>query len=178
MAVKKLVEIGLSQQFLNSVGGLCATELVKICEKKSRPLTDEEIEKHLKIKLTEIRTILNRLHYRGIAMYHKKRNNKTGWYSYTWSINIKRIAELILEQQMEAMAKLEKKAEFESTYSFFMCKKKCSNFPFELAAEYNFNCPECGNTLETIDNKKRLKTIKKEKEELSKEIEELKKFLV
>lgn len=176
MPSKKIVNFILTQKFLDAIGGKYAVDLVKLCEKKNRPVTDEEIEKHLKIKVTEIRTTLNRLHYRGIAMYQKKRNNKTGWYSYTWSVHTKRIAELILEQQLEAITKLDKRIEFEATYSFFTCKKKCSNFPFEIAAEYHFRCPECGNTMETIDNKKNLKILKKEKENITAEAEELKKF--
>ena len=178
MAVKKIVNFILAQDFLSSIGGKDAVALVKICEKKNQPVTDEEIETHLKVKITEIRTALNRLHYRGIAVYQKKRNNKTGWYSYTWEIKTKRIAALILEQQLEAIAKLDKRIEYEATYAFFICKKKCSTFPFEIATEYQFRCPECGTTMATMDNKKNLKDLKKQKETLETELEELKKMAI
>lgn len=177
MAVKKIVDLNITKQFLEAVGGKDAVTLVQICERKNRPVTDEEIEKQLKIKITEIRTALNRLHYRGIAQYQKKRNNKTGWYSYTWEINTKRIAELILEKQTEELGKVDTRIEYESLYTFFVCKKKCKSVPFEIAAEYQFKCPECGTTMTTADTKKAKKELIKEKDGLTKEVEELKKFM-
>src|SRR3989344_1215572 len=107
---KKIYEIQMAQEFLKSVGGEYALELVKICDNKKRPVTDEEIGKKLPLKVTEIRTVLNRLHYRGIACYQKTKNPKTGWYSYTWEVKSNRIAELILEGRAEEITKLERKA--------------------------------------------------------------------
>src|SRR3989338_6156097 len=109
MAKKNIANFLLAQEFLTSIAGPEAVELVQISKKKNKPISDEEIEKKLKVKITEIRATLNRLHYRGIANYQKKRNNKTGWYSYTWEIKTKRVAELILEQQLESIKKLEKR---------------------------------------------------------------------
>ena len=177
MVKKKIFNYLLTKEFLASVAGDYAVDLVKICEKKRKPVTDEEIEKKLKIKITEIRATLNRLHYRGIANYQKKRNNKTGWYSYTWEINTDRIAELIVEKQIEELKRIEKKIEYEGTYSFFTCSKKCNNFPFEIGAEYHFRCPECGNKMQAINNKKNIKNLEKQKLVIEADVEELKKFL-
>src|SRR3989344_3900560 len=112
---KKIHEFVLVQDFLASIAGQEAMELVKICANKRKLVTDEEIGKQLPLKITEIRTILNRLHYRGIACYQKTKNPKTGWYSYTWEIKISRIAELILEGRAEEVTKLGNELEFEGT---------------------------------------------------------------
>ena len=174
MAKKSLLSLPITEDFIKKTGGDDALKLVKICEKKGNKVTDEEIGKQLKhLKITEIRTILNRLHYRGIACYAKTRNNKTGWYSYTWDIKERRIAELILEEQAQEVARLEKTLDFEKNYVFFGCKNVCENVPFEIAAEYNFMCPKCGKKMTTIDNKKRLKNIKKQIETINTELQTL-----
>lgn len=173
---KKIYELSIVKDFLKSVAGDYALELVKICIDKKKPLTDEEIGKKLPLKVTEIRTILNRLHYRGIACYQKTKNNKTGWYSYTWEIKNQRIAEILIENQAEEIQKLEKDIEFEGTHAFFSAGKAMLAYPFEIAAEYNFKDPETGKALEAVDNKKRMKELAKKIGILKFEVEELTKI--
>ncbi|MCR4368836.1 MAG: hypothetical protein NUV67_02930 [archaeon] len=171
---KKIYDYLLVQEFLVSVGGPHALELVKICMTKKRPVTDEEIGKKLPLKITEIRTVLNRLHYRGIACYQKTKNTKTGWYSYTWEIKAPRIANLIVEQRAEDITKLEKDMEFEGTHAFFSTGKEGSAIlPFEIAAEYDFKDPETGKPLKAVDNKKRVVLLKKKISLLKEEMESL-----
>ncbi|PIN99110.1 MAG: transcription factor [Candidatus Diapherotrites archaeon CG10_big_fil_rev_8_21_14_0_10_31_34] len=162
MAKKDILSNEMTKSFIIRVGGNDALSLIKVCESKNRKVTDEEVAKKTKLKITEVRAILNRLHYRGIACYDKKKNNQTGWYSYTWEIKTRRIAELIIEEQSEEIKKLEKKLEFEKDYVFFSCKTNCGNVPFEVAAEYQFRCPKCGKPMDVVNNKKRIKDIKKQ----------------
>jgi len=172
---KKISGYGVVKDFLGHMGGAHAPRLVEIYERNCGLIRDEEMAKKMGLKVTDVRTILNRLHYRGIANYNKKRNKKTGWYSYTWNIDRKRILELIVEKQLEEIESLEQRKESGEVYSFFSCKKLCHEFPFEIAAEYQFKCPECGRELDCIDNKKRnrqastkIGTMKKEMEEFNK----------
>lgn len=174
---KKIHEYEIAQEFLKNTAGEYAVELVSICSGKRKPITDEEIGKKLPLKVTEIRTILNRLHYRGIACYQKTKNNQTGWYSYTWEIKNNRIAEIILEKQTEEILKLEKNIEFEGSHAFFSAGKDAHEYPFEIAAEYNFKDPETGKPLKAIDNKKRIKSLNKKIENLKEESQELKKHV-
>ncbi len=167
---KKIVEYTLVQDFLKSVAGDYALELVDLCSRKRKSVTDEDIGKKIPLKITEIRTILNRLHYRGIACYQKTKNTKTGWYSYTWEIKNNRIAELILEKQADELGKLEKEIEFQGSHDFFSTGKDMPEYPFEIAAEYGFKCPETGKNLEAVDNKKRIKLLKKKIDTIKSEI--------
>ncbi|MFH1751719.1 MAG: hypothetical protein ABH821_02170 [archaeon] len=155
---------------LTSMAGIEGIKLVEICEKKRKSVTDEELAKKLSLKVTKVRTILNQLHYRGIACYNKSKNSKTGWYSYTWEIKNKRIAEIILERQKEEIEKLEKRKVLEENYVLFACPKKCDDFPFEIAAEYNFRCPECGNNMKSLDQKRRISDTNKKIKVLQEEI--------
>ncbi len=170
MPQKSLTDLSIVKDFLETVGGQEAVDLVKICEKKRKSFTDEDVSKKMQKKVTEVRAILNRLHYRGIACYQKSRNQKTGWYNYTWIISKDRIADLIKEQQKEKICKLTEKQRIESDYNFFDCTKCNERLPFELAAEYNFVCPRCGATMDSTSNPKRQKEIMKNIEEIEKEL--------
>lgn len=158
-----------AQELLETIGGEAAVKITAIYEKKGKKITDEEIAKKMRLKVTEVRTVLNRLHYRGVSCYHKTKNNKTGWYSYTWEIKTSRVLELLLEQYAERIEKLEAKKNFEKNYSLFSCRKNCDFLPFEIATEYLFKCPECGTILEAVDNDKRRRSIEKQIECLKKE---------
>ncbi len=174
MARKKCItNFEIAQTMLKDMAGDVAIDLVKICERKRKGVTDEEIAKKMDLKVTEVRTILNMLHFRGIACYNKEKNKKTGWYNYTWEIKQKRITELLIEKYLEKIAKLEEKKGLEENYVFFNCKNKCENHPFEIAAEYQFKCPECGESMNPLDNKKRLKEVEKRISLLKQDLEEL-----
>ncbi|MEM0360233.1 MAG: hypothetical protein QXK06_02760 [Candidatus Diapherotrites archaeon] len=174
---KKLTSFQIVNEFLSQVGGEGAIQLVTLYEKGLSPIKDEEAANKMKVKVTDVRAILNRLHYRGVANYQKKRNKKTGWYSYTWTIDKKRILELLVEKQKEEIEKMEQRKEHEETYSFFSCKKNCHELPFEIAAEYQFRCPDCGSELNCIDGKKRTQEAAEKIEQMKKEIWELQKII-
>jgi transcription initiation factor TFIIE subunit alpha len=164
---KSITSLVLVKDLLDTIGGQEAVILVQICEKKKKSVTDEEISKKMKKKVTEIRAILNKLHFRGIACYQKSRNQKTGWYNYTWEIKKDRIADIINEQQKENLEKLTKKKNLEADYSFFDCNKCNHREVFEIAAEYNFLCPTCGGSMTSANDPQ----MKKELENKIKAIE-------
>ena len=174
---KRIVDFLIAREFIKTVAGEAAVDLVEMCEKKNCGVTDEELAKKLGVKVTEIRTILNRLHYRGIVCYNKKKNKRTGWYSYTWAIKTKRIVELLIEQRTEQLQKLENKMRLEENYALFSCKMNCDVVPFEIAAEYRFKCPECGKTLGSVDSKKRANMTKKQITNLKKDVVELEELM-
>jgi transcription initiation factor TFIIE subunit alpha len=168
---KKIIKHIPVKNLLQGIGGEYAPKLVETCIKKNKGISDEELGKVLKIKITEIRAILNQLHYRGIANYQKNKNKKTGWYNYLWEIRAERIAELIIEKQEETIKKIEAQIEYQDNYTLFVCKKNCKSIPFEVAAEYYFNCPNCGEPMKTMNTKTETNKLKKELEEKKKELE-------
>ena len=122
--------------------------------------TDEQISRKLKIRVNDVRSILNTLHYMGIITYTKVRD-RPNWYTYTWYLREERIIELLKERYEEELKKLEEKLSFENTYTFFRCDNKCEKLPFELAFEYDFKCPECGSALKEYDNTRDKARIKR-----------------
>jgi len=176
MPAKSITKLSLVKDFLGTVGGPDAVKLTKLCENKRKKATDEELSKKMKMKVTEIRTILNRLHYRGIACYEKKRNQRTGWYNYTWGIRKDKIAEIIISQQEEVLEKLAEKRDLEADYDLFDCVNCDERAPFELAVEHNFTCPLCGGTMNSANDPGRIKDINKRIRQIEREINILSKI--
>ncbi|MCD6247362.1 MAG: hypothetical protein J7J87_02940 [Candidatus Diapherotrites archaeon] len=171
---KKLYENRAVREFVEKWAGKEAVEVLKYFLKSKKPVRDEVIAEKTGMRVTEVRTILNRLHYRGIANYDKKRDDKTGWYTYTWKIDTKKIVELILEEEQELLEKLEKEREVQENYTLFTCEGGCVEFPFEIAAEYQFKCPECGRDMNCIDSTTKKRHLSKQINKVRKIIEELK----
>lgn len=170
---KDILNLDITHHFLKDIAGDQAIAIVKICLRNNGKTLDEDIEKKTKMKITEVRTTLNQLYYRGVANYNKTKNKRSGWYTYTWEINKKRIIDLITEKQQEEVQKLEKTISFEKEHEFYSCAKKCANFAFEIAAEYEFKCPECNENMNLINNEDRIKDLNKKVKDIKFEIEEL-----
>ena len=64
---------------------------------------------------------------------------------------------------------------FEGTHAFFSAGKGMQEYPFEIAAEYDFKCPETGKPLKAMDNKRRVKELKKRITTMKTEIDALQK---
>lgn len=142
----------------------------KITRCLDKGLTDEQIASRTKLKVNDIRAVLNKLHYIGIIHYSKEKAKDSNWYTYTWFVKKDRITELLGERYKEELDKLEKKLKYEQDYIFFKCLNGCDKLPFELAYEYNFRCPECGHEMEQQDNNAEMKGIKEK-------IDQIKDFL-
>lgn len=172
-----ILDLSNAKEFINNISGEHGATLIGIYLNKTKPFSDEEVAEKLKMKVTQVRTVLNSLHYRGITHYTKTKNKDSGWYSYRWTVNEKRIAELLLEKNLEKLEKLEQKIDLESDYMFFSCTKECDKLQFEIAAEYEFKCPDCGEVMNSIDNEEELKKNKEKISNLKSDIAKLEKIL-
>jgi len=158
------------KKFLEEIIGKNAMLVLKSCEKG---LTDEGIQKETELKIPIIRSLLNQLHYSGLVRYDREKDQYTNWYTYTWFAQKDKIAEIIRNGWQDKLKELEKKYVYESSYVFFVCSNGCERMPFELAAEYDFRCPECGSQLESDKGKKHVKEVLNEIKELNELIESI-----
>ena len=159
---KKMSSFAVVNEYLKKIGGIQAVQVMEVLEKNNKPLKDEEIAKKIDSKVTEIRSLLNKLNYRGIADYDKRKDQNSGWYHYTWTLNEQRIVELLMEEQKKMLEKLEQRKEMQENYSIFSCKDECIEEPFETAMEYNFKCPKCGDGMKYIEFKKQVKKLERD----------------
>ncbi|MBI4214549.1 hypothetical protein HY546_01005 [archaeon] len=155
----------LVREFVQKSAGDNALRIIRCLDKG---LTDDQIAKRTRLEVNEIRAVLNRLHYLGVIIYSKEKSSKSNWYTYTWFLNDARIKELLHGQLREEHEKLREKLSMEEAYVFFKCLNGCEKIPFELAFEYDFKCPGCGNSMAQQNNSHERKSIERRIGELEK----------
>ncbi|MCK4327664.1 MAG: hypothetical protein KAW41_04255 [Candidatus Diapherotrites archaeon] len=160
-------------KLLEEIVGHDGVLVLKACDLK-KGTTDEGIAKKTKLKLSTIRSQLNQLHYRGLIRYHREKNVDTNWYTYTWFTNADKINEVISGEWANYLGKIEKQLDYESNYVFYSCGNGCGKLPFELASEYDFTCPDCGNELQNINNKSKVRELLGEIKEVKSLMKQLK----
>ncbi len=145
--VLNLFSDAYARQVMISLGGENALEIIRTypCGQ-----SDEELSKKLKVKISDIRSTLNKMHGEGFVVYNRKRDSQTGWYSYSWSINKRSIV-----NWAEKITK-EKNDIFNPSIEKYYCKK-CgvdSLVGFVTAAENEFKCSCCNKALEFLEKRK------------------------
>ncbi len=147
------------ESLLKEIIGTNAFLILKACEVGR---TDEEIAKITKLEIPVIRSLLNQLHTEGLITYTREKDEEHNWFKYTWYARKDMIIDVIKHTIEEKIQDLEKELDFETSYMFFSCPNGCIKVPFEVAAEYDFKCPECGGDLQPFDNSKIIRKIKHE----------------
>lgn len=126
--------------------------------------TDEQIEKHTKIKMAEIRFLLNQLHNHGIVEYNREKNLQTGWFTYTWKLNADRAFKNFISMKKREYQDLRDKLSSEENTVFYQCGKKCRKMPFDNAMEGQFKCPKCEGKMNAVDNRREIEDCRKKLE--------------
>ncbi|MEW5996822.1 MAG: hypothetical protein AB1657_04475 [Candidatus Micrarchaeota archaeon] len=133
------------RQLLVDAGGEHTLEIVKSFSKE---LSDDDLAKKLKIKISDVRATLNRLHNIGVVQYNRYKDAETGWFSYFWSLNMDKTKGWVEEQLMKDSAPGDI-----SSSEYYFCPKCGSESIYEFAAasDYSFRCPLCNRALEFVD---------------------------
>ncbi|MCK9293044.1 MAG: hypothetical protein WCY27_03765 [archaeon] len=161
--------------FLEQIAGPIATDVVKLFKNGSE-LSPEIISSKLNEKITTVRSTLNSLHYRGIACYKKKRNEKN-MYVFLWEIKHKKIVEILMIQEIKKYKKIEMEISDKKIHDFFVCPKNCIEVPFEVAAAYDFKCTNCNSNLKIVNSTAKITKLNKDLKKIELNIKKLENLL-
>jgi|YelNatPaOPRAMG01_1025707.scaffolds.fasta_scaffold10466_2 transcription initiation factor TFIIE subunit alpha len=141
------------------VGGENAMEIIRLLTQYGE---DEKIAEKLRVKVSDVRSVLNKFHNEGIVSYERTKDEETGWYYYNWRLNIERLNAWI-EERMNADREFVLAKIREGEHYFCpKCKDIEMLMKFEEAADYNFKCPKCKTPMELLDEERVEKLIKNE----------------
>jgi len=149
--MEKLAEI-LSRPFIRQLlvdlGGENAIAIIRNFDRSS---SDEDIAKKLKIKISDVRAALNKLHSEGLVMYNRYKDGETGWYSYSWYLNKEK-----MERWAEEHTKRFEAESQNSNEEFYVCPfcGVSTIVNFHDAFEKEFKCDICEKNLEFLDEDK------------------------
>jgi len=143
-----LKNVVVRQHLINTAG----EHALEVVQDFTDLMTDEEISRRLKVKVSEIRATLNKLHYDGLVRYSRSKDPETGWYSYLWRINEDKVHKLTnLENTYN---KLQDKINNTELYYCEDCS--CDEvFNFEKSIDLKFKCPYCTSSLKYLEKEYR-----------------------
>ncbi|MCX8162955.1 MAG: hypothetical protein N3D10_00160 [Candidatus Micrarchaeota archaeon] len=126
--------------------------VIEVINKMDYELSDEEIAKRAELKPSDVRVVLNRLHAHGLAYYTRKRDKKSGWYNYIWSLLPQEAKEFYEGfKKIKQEVKQQTQQQQELYYSIVNGEKKI--YTFEEAFNNNFICPISGKPLKYLEKK-------------------------
>ncbi|MFH0817144.1 MAG: hypothetical protein V1909_00745 [Candidatus Micrarchaeota archaeon] len=130
----------------------------------TKPMSDEEIAKRCGLKVSDVRSVLNRLHEYGITAYIRERDKDTGWFSYNWVVNVIKLYEVIEHKKASGAQREEESLAYEKSYTFYTCANTvCTGsgqrIPESDAILTTYACNRCGQSLTVFDNKEIIKSL-------------------
>ncbi|MEK6923886.1 MAG: hypothetical protein AABW54_01445 [Candidatus Micrarchaeota archaeon] len=153
--MKKTSATSEFKDFVKQVSGPAG---LKVVNSIGDGATDETIEKNTRLKLSEIRSLLNLLQNYGAVEYNREKNMTTGWFTYTWRINASRALQKKLSNTRNEYLQLCRETADEGA-GVYKCPEGCVRLPFEHAFENKFACPKCSRKLKNTDGSKELESL-------------------
>ena len=154
---EEMFESAVGRGRLIEMGG---ENTITVLQEFSKDVSDEELSKKTKIKVSEVRAVLNRLHSAGFVEYAREKDPSSGWYSYIWKLKedaVERFLKYCKEEEG-----LVKRAVNEGSEEYVCraCGVK-SVVPFEAAFENQFACRCCGGKMEFLEEVEKKKILGK-----------------
>ncbi|WP_181687115.1 transcription factor [Halorhabdus salina] len=115
-------------------------------------VTDEELAEELGLELNDVRRALFILYENDLASYRRLRDEDSGWLTYLWTFEYDNIPEQLEGEMYELYEGLTDRREYELDHQFYLCEACGIRFEFEEAMDFDFECPDCGSQLESMEN--------------------------
>lgn len=150
MAFEELLEDPVIQKYLHELVGPRGMPVA--AAPPDGEVTDEELAEELDLELNDVRRTLFILYENDLASYRRVRDEDSGWLTYLWTFEYGSIPENLEEEMYRLLDALEDRREYERDHEFYLCANCSIRFEFGEAMDHGFECPECGSTLESMDN--------------------------
>lgn len=129
---------------------LAGEHALAIVQEFTYDMSDEDLSRKLKVKVSEVRSTLNKLHNKGIVTYSRSKDSETGWYSYIWKLQEHKINRIVEETINTTDTLLNSQTEH---YYCSQCSSK-EYIPFDEAMDLKFRCPICSMPLSYKEKQK------------------------
>ncbi|MEM4389334.1 MAG: transcription factor [Candidatus Micrarchaeia archaeon] len=164
MAARKKYEGVLANRLVREfLVNLAGENALSVAAEATESMSDEDLARVCKLKVSDVRAVLNKLHYEGIASYERLRDKESGWYSYIWTVNLEKIPQLLEERRRREAEEAKARLAMETAVDFYSCKKcgRKEKYTFEQAADLLFKCGKCGRVLTLHDNSKEIRQLER-----------------
>lgn len=133
------------------------------------------IAKKMTLTINQTRNILYKLADEGLVSFIRKKDKKKGgWYTYFWTLEIKKILLKYREKIQTIISELTEQYNTRKKEVYYSCPNCHAEYDQEQALLNNYTCPECGEVLQTKNPEEMLKNIEKEIHKLEEQLEKTK----
>ncbi|WP_324757917.1 transcription factor E [Haloarcula montana] len=168
MAFEDLLEDPVIQKYLHELVGPKGMPVA--AAPPDGEVTDEELAEELGLELNDVRRALFILYENDLASYRRLRDEDSGWLTYLWTFEYDEIPEKLEEEMHRLLDGLEERRQYERDNEFYLCENCGIRFEFGEAMEFGFQCPECGNQVESMENTRLVDAMETRIEELRDEL--------
>ena len=168
MAFEELLEDPVIQKYLHELVGPKGMPVA--AAPPDGEVTDEELAEELGLELNDVRLALFILYENDLASYRRLRDEDSGWLTYLWTFEYDKIPEQLEKEMQRLLAALEARHEYELQNEFYLCEQCGIRFEFDEAMEFGFECPQCGSSVEPMENTRLLDAMESRIEALRDEL--------
>jgi transcription initiation factor TFIIE subunit alpha len=168
MAFEDLLEDPVIQKYLHELVGPRGMPVA--AAPPDGEVTDEELAEELGMELNDVRRALFILYENDLASYRRLRDEDSGWLTYLWTFQYENIPEQLEEEMHRLLAALEDRHDYELQNEFYLCENCGIRFEFDEGMEFGFQCPECGSSLDAMENTRLVEAMEGRIEELRDEL--------
>lgn len=161
--------VSLLKESVRKTSGKASEAIVDVLFGKEN-VSEFKIANDLKLTINQTRNILYKLSNASLLTYSRKKDEKKGWYTYFWTLNMERCLDKLLKAKQQELLTFENLFKSRSMKNFYYCPNDNIEMSEETAMGHNFFCQECGELLQILPEEKKVK-------EISNRIEEIKKHL-
>ncbi|MFC7072850.1 transcription factor E [Halovenus rubra] len=168
MAFEELLEDPVIQKYLHELVGPKGMPVA--AAPPDGEVTDEELAEELGLELNDVRRALFILYENDLASYRRLRDEDSGWLTYLWTFEYGKIPEKLEMEMQRLLAALEARYEYEGENEFYLCEQCGIRFEFDEAMEFGFECPECGDSVDAMENTRLVESMETRIDELRDEL--------
>lgn len=168
MAFEDLLEDPVIQKYLHELVGPKGMPVA--AAPPDGEVTDEELAEELGLELNDVRRALFILYENDLAAYRRLRDEDSGWLTYLWTFEYGEIPEQLEAEMYRLLEGLEERREYERNNEFYLCERCGIRFEFGEAMEFGFECPECGDQVEAMENTTLVTAMEQRIDELRSEL--------
>ena len=168
MAFEEYLEDPVIQKYLHELVG--PTGMPVAAAPPDGEVTDEELAEELGLELNDVRRALFILYENDLANYRRLRDEDSGWLTYLWTFEYDNIPEQLESEMYDLHEALDERREYELDHEFYLCENCGIRFEFGDAMDYGFECPDCGSSLNAMENTALIDAMDERIDELESEL--------
>ncbi|MCA9485860.1 MAG: hypothetical protein KC506_03385, partial [Nanoarchaeota archaeon] len=161
----------LLKKIVTDFAGSESEKLVDLLYKKKN-VNEFLIAKKMNLTINQTRNMLYKLGDEGLVRFVRKKDKKKGgWYTYFWTLKVKKSLEKFKESIEEEVRKLEEQSQSRQNQRYYYSPLADLEYTEEEAILNDYTCPETGEVLEVKDNSDIVEQIKSNITELQSTLE-------